>query len=115
MRNLKSKKLKECEGEELYLNLENMDVYCNFPFPDDGVTFRTKILEIILDGDIVNPEDSLNDEDLKTILSQVKDVIVTESEKKKKSTGRLFGKRLSENSRGTGKLMGFNEFLKRNP
>ena len=99
VKNLKSKRLKECEGENLYLNLEDMDVYCVFPYPEDGVTFRTKIIEIVLDGDMVNPDDVLNDEDLENIVDQVKTVIVTESEKKKPK--KFFGQRLSETHQRT--------------
>ena len=113
IRKMKPKKLKESSDENLYINLEGMDVYCDFPYPDDGATFRTKILEIILDGDVVNPDGDLDDKDLEDILSRVKTLVVTESERKKRSSAkRLFGKPLRENNRGN--LMSFSEFLKRN-
>ena len=103
IRNLTSKKLKECYENELFLNLENMEVYCNFPYPDEGVTFKTRILEIVMDGDKVNPDDVLNDDDLENILSQVKTVIVTESEKKRnsrKGNVKSFREFLSESDKG---------------
>lgn len=114
VKNLKSKKLRECEGEDLYINLENLDVFCNFPYPDDGVTFRTKILEIVLDGDVISDE-ALNDEDIEDILSKVQTVIVTESEKKRKSRrGKLksFQEFLSESEKKGQKSMTVSEILK---
>ncbi len=89
------------------LDVEQMQVYATFPYPDVGVIFRTKVLDIVFADNVLNDKNGdLTDKDLEDLADRISAVIVTESRKKKRTSG----KRLNETRKGTKKL---SEILKR--
>lgn len=107
MRILKTGK-KRLNEEDLTLDLENMECYCTFPYPDVGVTFHTKVLDIVLSDEVFDDEPS--EDDIKNLMDRITTVIITESEKRKKTSG----KRLDENrKKTTGSKMSLSEVLMR--